>query len=75
VCITHDIGEARAFPRVLVVEGGRVVEDGAPDALDREGTRFRALLDAEAAVRQKLWRSSEWRRLRLQNGRVGEGDA
>jgi ABC-type bacteriocin/lantibiotic exporter with double-glycine peptidase domain len=72
VCITHDVGEARGFPRVLVVDGGAIVEDGAPASLDREGTRFRALLDAEAAVRERLWTSSEWRHLRLQNGRVGE---
>jgi ATP-binding cassette subfamily B protein len=72
LCITHDVGEARSFSRVLVVDGGRVVEDGAPAALDREGTRFRALLDAESAVRSGLWTSSEWRHLRLSNGRVGE---
>jgi ATP-binding cassette subfamily B protein len=71
-CITHDVGEARSFPRVLVVDGGRVVEDGAPATLDREGTRFRALLEAETAVRSQLWTSREWRHLRLQNGRVSE---
>jgi ATP-binding cassette subfamily B protein len=70
VCITHDVGEARRFPRVLVVDGGHIVEDGAPGTLDREGTRFRALLDAEDAVRSRLWTSSEWRHLRLQNGRL-----
>jgi ATP-binding cassette subfamily B protein len=70
VCITHDVGEARRFPRVLVVDGGHIVEDGAPEALAREGTRFRALLDAEETVRSRLWTSSEWRHLRLQNGRI-----
>jgi ABC-type bacteriocin/lantibiotic exporter with double-glycine peptidase domain len=75
LCITHDVGEARSFPRVLVVDGGRVVEDGAPSELDREGTRFRALLDAESVVREKLWASREWRRLRVDKGRVGEGGA
>jgi ATP-binding cassette subfamily B protein len=70
ICITHDVGEARRFPRVLVVDGGRIVEDGAPAALDRRGTRFRALLEAEDAVRTKLWTSTEWRHLKLQNGRV-----
>jgi len=30
LCITHDVGETRRFERVLVVDGGRVVEDGSP---------------------------------------------
>ena len=29
LCVTHDIAETADFPRVLVVDGGRVVEDGA----------------------------------------------
>ena len=33
LCITHDVGETRDFERVLVVEGGRVVEDGSHAAL------------------------------------------
>ena len=35
---THDIEETRSFPRVLVVEGGRIVEDGAPDTLAADPT-------------------------------------
>jgi ATP-binding cassette subfamily B protein len=75
VCITHDVGEARSFPRVLVVDGGRVVEDGRPDELSRPGTRFRALLDAEESARRALWGSSAWRRLFLDRGRIREGGA
>ena len=33
VCVTHDLTAARTFDRVLVVEDGRLVEDGAPAAL------------------------------------------
>ena len=48
LCITHDVGETRAFDRVLVVEGGQIVEDGAPaDLAKRPGSRYRALLEAE----------------------------
>jgi len=68
--ITHDIGETRAFPRVLVIDGGRVVEDGAPPSLMREGTRYRALNDAEDAVREGLWAERRWRRLTLASGRI-----
>ena len=28
MCITHDVGETLAFPRVLVIEDGQILEDG-----------------------------------------------
>ncbi|WP_437722548.1 ATP-binding cassette domain-containing protein [Sorangium sp. So ce861] len=71
LCVTHDVGETRAFERVLVVDGGRVVEDGAPAELAaRLGSRYRALLDAEAAVQRGLWSSGGWRRLKVVRGRI-----
>ena len=73
LCITHDVGETREFDRVLVVDAGRVIEDGAPQALaNRPGTRYRALLEAEEDVRRELWSSAEWRRLQLQAGLLSE---
>jgi ATP-binding cassette subfamily B protein len=73
LCITHDVGETRAFDRVLVVEGGRIVEDAAPAELaERAGSRYRAMLDAERAVREGLWSGAAWRRLRLEGGRLVE---
>lgn len=73
LCITHDVGETLSFPRVLVVDGGRVVEDGHPEALRAEPTsRYRALLDAERALRDGLWESTEWRRLRMVGGQLDE---
>ncbi|WP_437276886.1 ATP-binding cassette domain-containing protein [Sorangium sp. So ce375] len=78
LCVTHDVGETRTFERVLVVDGGRVVEDGAPAELAaRPGSRYRALLEAEAAVQRGLWSSGGWRRLKVARGRLagaaGEG--
>jgi ABC-type bacteriocin/lantibiotic exporter with double-glycine peptidase domain len=73
ICITHDVGETRAFERVLVVEGGRIVEDGVPEELaSRPNSRYRALLDAEEEVRQKLWAASNWRRIRIAQGTLTE---
>jgi len=73
LCVTHDVGETLAFPRVLVVEGGRIVEDGAPAELAAgPGSRYRALLDAEEAVRTGLWEGADWRRVRVEDGRVTE---
>ena len=31
LCITHDIAQTTDFTRVLVLESGRVVEDGQPE--------------------------------------------
>jgi ATP-binding cassette subfamily B protein len=74
LCITHDLGETVDFERVLVVEGGRIIEDGSPKELreDRE-SRYRALLDADREVREDLWSADEWRRLTLARGRLEEG--
>lgn len=73
LCITHDVGDTQAFDRVLVVEDGRIIEDGAPASLaSRPETRYRDLLDAESAVHEGLWSSDLWRRLHLVKGRVHE---
>jgi ABC-type bacteriocin/lantibiotic exporter with double-glycine peptidase domain len=67
--ISHDISESMTFDRVLVVEQGRIVEDGNPRELaSLSYSRFQAMLTAECAVREKLWAEGGWRRLLLQNG-------
>jgi len=74
LCVTHDIGETERFARVLVVADGKVVEDGAPDALRaRTGSRYAAMLDAEQRVRAASWTAAAWRKLRLEGGRIIEG--
>ncbi|MBZ5578679.1 MAG: ATP-binding cassette domain-containing protein [Acidobacteriia bacterium] len=76
LCITHDVAETRQFPRVLVIDQGRVVEDGAPDRLAADSaSRYRALLDAEERVRQTLWSHRIWRRLTLHDGVLLEKEA
>ena len=73
LCITHDIGDTAAFDRILVMDGGRIVEDGSPcDLAARPDGRYRALLDAEAGVREDVWGRKQWRRLRLRRGRIEE---
>lgn len=71
--VSHDVAQARAFPRVLVVDGGRIVEDSAPDDLLAHGEgRFRSLVDREEEVRERLAREEGWRRLRVENGGLVE---
>jgi ABC-type multidrug transport system fused ATPase/permease subunit len=71
--ITHDVADTSDFERVLVIEDARIVEDGAPAQLAaRQESRYRALLDAEHAVRHGLWANHKWRRLRMDAGSVSE---
>ncbi|MCB9421197.1 MAG: ATP-binding cassette domain-containing protein [Ardenticatenaceae bacterium] len=73
LCITHDVSETLDFARVIVLENGRIIEDGIPAALAADpDSRYRAMLDAEEQVRQMLWSDAGWRRLRLVNGRITE---
>jgi ABC-type bacteriocin/lantibiotic exporter with double-glycine peptidase domain len=73
LCITHDIEETRDFDRVLVVEHGRVAEDGTPEELyASSGSRYGELLEAEAQTRSGLWSGSIWRRIRIHSGRIVE---
>jgi ABC-type transport system involved in cytochrome bd biosynthesis fused ATPase/permease subunit len=70
LCVTHDVAETLSFGRVLVVEGGRIVEDGAPAQLAAVASRYRELLDAETLVRERLWEGKHWRRIQIENGSV-----
>ena len=73
MCVTHDVSETLGFPRALVVENGRIVEDGNPAELARQAdSRYRALLEAEESVREGSWSSGQWRHLRLEDGRLSE---
>lgn len=69
LCITHDIGDTTDFKRVIVMDGGRVVEDGVPaELMVRSGSHYRALLEDEDQVRTQLWPDAGWRRLRVERG-------
>ncbi len=47
--VAHRLSTAREAHRVLVIDRGRIVEDGAPAELVARGGRFAALLELEAA--------------------------
>jgi ABC-type bacteriocin/lantibiotic exporter with double-glycine peptidase domain len=71
LCVTHDVGETLSFPRVLVVDGGRLVEDGPPEELARRtGSTYRELLLAEEEVREGLWSNNHWQHLHLRDGQL-----
>jgi ATP-binding cassette subfamily B protein len=73
IFISHDVGEALTFERVLVIEKGQLIEDDSPSCLaEQPDSRYRALIDSEEAVRKTLWESAEWRHLWLENGTISE---
>ncbi len=72
VCVTHDLQAATAFPRVLVVDGGRIVEDGPPDDLRAQGGLFAQLLAEHHSTRTALLDGTRWRRWVVADGTVHE---
>jgi ABC-type multidrug transport system fused ATPase/permease subunit len=73
LCVTHDVAQTQEFDRVLVVEGGRVVEDGRPpELMARETSRYAQLVRADEDNHRLLWRGGAWRRWRLADGRLQE---
>lgn len=73
LCITHDVSETLAFGKVIVMDSGRIVEQGVPIQLAAErGSRYRAMLVTEMNIRKALWEGKDWRRLNLDHGRITE---
>jgi ABC-type bacteriocin/lantibiotic exporter with double-glycine peptidase domain len=69
--VTHDVVETRAFDRVLVMEDGRIVEDGDPLQLAQmPSSRYRRLLQTQESVQSRIAASGEWKRIRLESGRI-----
>jgi len=73
LCVTHDVSETLEFDRVLVLDRGQIVEDGAPRDLQRlEGSLYAELLRAEREVLRDVLAGSGFRKLRLEHGRLLE---
>jgi ATP-binding cassette subfamily B protein len=70
LCVTHDVSETLSFDRVLVVEGGLILEDDHPSRLAAIGSRYRELLDAEQRVRDRMWKGGGWRHIRVHDGQI-----
>ncbi len=73
LCVPHDVSDSTDFERVIVMEEGRIIEDGSPEELLRRSeSRYRKLLEADRAVRGQVWANPSWRTLRLENGKLTE---
>ena len=53
VAIAHRLSTLRSFDRIVVLDRGRVVQDGSPDDLLRRGGPYRTLVDGELARLQR----------------------
>lgn len=74
LCVSHDIVQTCDFDRVLVIENGRLVEDGRPqELLSNAGSRYAQLVRADEENHRALWRGGAWRNWRLSQGRLEEG--
>ncbi len=73
--VSHDVSDTVGLDRVLVLDGGRIVEDGSPEDLLQKPSRYRALVDADAALRDGAWSKERWRRATMSDGRLDVGGA
>jgi ATP-binding cassette subfamily B protein len=49
IAIAHRLSTLRNFDRIVVLQSGRVVEDGPPDELMTRSGVYRALIEQELA--------------------------
>jgi ABC-type bacteriocin/lantibiotic exporter with double-glycine peptidase domain len=74
ICVTHDISEAIKFPRVLVMSGGQLIEQGEPQVLLADSqSALRHLRECEQQVLNTLLHEQGWQSLRMQNGHLHYG--
>lgn len=71
--VTHDLAETASFGRVLVIDGGRIVEDGDPAELGgRAGSRYAALVRGDRDMHDREWSGATWRHVWIERGQVRE---
>lgn len=72
LCVTHDLEAAATFPRVVVIDGGRIVEDGSPEAILAQGGLYARLLAEHRATRAALLYGAQWRQVHVGDGTAQE---
>ncbi len=73
LCVTHDVEHTQGFDRILVVENGRVIENGSPkELLENPKSRYAELLRADQDNHSLLWGGGKWRNWWLADGRLLE---
>ncbi|AKQ65570.1 Lipid A export ATP-binding/permease protein MsbA [Myxococcus hansupus] len=76
LCVTHDVEHTQEFDRVLVIENGRILENGPPkELLANKESRYSVLLRADQENRTLLWGGGRWRHWWLSGGQLVERPA
>ncbi len=70
--VTHDVADTLEMDRVVVIEDGKVVEDGSPDELLSSGGTYHQLVTGDREALEEVWGRSEWRRFVIDDGRLVE---
>jgi ATP-binding cassette subfamily B protein len=53
IAIAHRLSTLRSFDRIVVLDHGRVAQDGSPEELLRSSGPYRALMESELARLQR----------------------
>lgn len=68
LCATHDVAQTRDFDRVIILEGGEVVECGIPSDLMSIPSIYRELLERDCVARKSFDPARGWRRIHVRAG-------
>lgn len=71
--VSHDVSDTVDLDRVIVMEGGSVIEQGDPRDLLARDSHYRALVFADAALRTATWSKERWSQRSVVEGLVVEG--
>ncbi|MCI5146455.1 MAG: ATP-binding cassette domain-containing protein, partial [Candidatus Electrothrix sp. AR3] len=71
IFISHDVGDSLGFDRVWLIQDGQLLEDAHPQRLAAQpDSAYARLLQREKSVRELIWGSADWVRLRLDHGKL-----
>jgi ATP-binding cassette subfamily B protein len=67
--VTHDVSDTLNLDRIVVLEAGRIVEQGAPRQLwTNPDSRYRALFGQDLDSRRRIWADPRWRHVHMMGG-------
>jgi len=72
LCVTHDVHDTLSFPRVIVLDHGRIVEDGSPSVLAACDGLYAKMLAEETKAKLDLKENPTWRRIAIEGGKLIE---
>jgi ABC-type bacteriocin/lantibiotic exporter with double-glycine peptidase domain len=68
--VTHDVADTQGHDRVLVIEDGKLIEEGTPARLLGRRSRYAELVDADREVHARIWSAEHWKRVSVGDGLV-----